>query len=422
MRRILQISLPLIFLCGGFFGSHWLLTHRNKIVPEPTRQFRPVVEVVSVSSATYTPKILSQGRAESSRTMKFHPEISGKVSSLFPGLVPGALINEGQELYQINAQDYRLALIKAESEIATANTAITNAFAQIASSEANLAQAEAVLLREQAESIVARKEWEILGNAGEPPDLLIRKPQIKEAEASLSSAKAMVNSAIIGSNSGKASLAAANAAKDQALLNISRCNVAAPFDCRVEAVYVDIGSYVAPSMQTLVLQRIDYCEIKVPLSIEEFGFLRIQGPYVSEGKLRALGEVILTSGRNRWGGYLSRINGNVDPLTQTIGVVVRVEEPYKMNQIPLRFGLHVQAVIQGVSLENIVKLPEIALRRGKYAYIYAQGKLHSKKVELIRREQGYVYVRGLRDDVQVCVTQLDSFIENMPVILAERKQ
>ena len=111
----------------------------------------------------------------------------------------------------------------------------------------------------------------------------------------------------------------------------------------------------------------------------------------------------------------------MDSLTQTIGVVVRVDEPYKKNQVPLRFGLHVQVGIQGIDIKNIVKLPEIALRQGRHVYIYSQGKLRSKKVELIRREQGYVFVRGLEDGAQVCVTQLDSFTENMPVILAERK-
>jgi len=284
-----------------------------------------------------------------------------------------------------------------------------------------MAQVDAVLLREQAESAAARKEWELLGNIGDPPDLLVRKPQIREAKAALNSAKAMVASAIVGSNSGKASLTAAKAAKDQALLNISKCSVTAPFDCRVDAVYVDVGSYVTPSTQTLVLQRTDYCEIKVSLSIEEFGFLGIQDSHVSEAKLKALGEVELISGGNKWGGYLSRIKGDVDPLTQTVGVVVRADEPYKKNQIPLRFGLHVQAAIQGNAIKNTVRLPEIALRRGGHVYIYTQGKLHSEKVELIRREQGYVYIRGLEDDAQVCVTQLDSFIENMPVILAEKK-
>ena len=421
MRRVLQISLPLIILGGGFYGAHWLLTNRNKVAPEPTQQFRPIVEVVSVKSETFKPKIISQGKAEPSRMMNFHPEISGKISSLLLGLVSGALISEGQILYQIDDQDYRLALIRSESEIATAKAAITNAFAQIASSEAKLAQADAVLLREQAESVASRKEWELLGNIGEPPDLVIRKPQLQEAKAALKSARAMLDSAVIGSNSGKASLSAAKAAKDQALLNISRCSVTAPFDCRVDAVYVDVGSYVTPSTQTLVLQRTDFCEIKVPLSIEEFEFLGIQDSHASEASLRALGEVVLTSGRNRWDGYLSRIKGDVDSLTQTIGVVVRVNEPYKKNQVPLRFGLHVQVGIQGVDIKNIVKLPEIALRQGRHVYIYSQGKLRSKKVELIRREQGYVYVRGLEDGVQVCVTQLDSFTENMPVVLAERK-
>ena len=422
MRRALQISLPLVILAVGFLGAYWLLSNRKKVTPEPTELFKPVVEVVTVKSEVYIPLINSQGRVAPGRTINFNPEISGKISSVAPSLVSGTLVEKGQKLYQIDDRDYRIALIKADSETIAAQAAITNAFAQIASSKARVVQAVAALSGEEAEALAARKEWELLGKVGMPPDLLVRKPQIREAEAALTAAKAMVEAAIVGSSSAKASLTAANAAKEQVILNISRCTVKAPFDSRIDVVDVDVGSYVTPSMSTLVLQRIDYCEIMVPLSAEEFGFLGVNSTGASESILRSLGRATLISDHHNWNGYLTRINGDIDPLTQTIGVVVRVDQPYTAPPAPLRFGLFVKAVIRGVPIKKVVRLPETALRVGGCIYIHGQGKLYSSKVEVIRREQGYIYVRGVPDGVQACITQLDSFEENMPVILTREKQ
>jgi len=421
MRRALQISLPLIILGVGVYGAHWLLTNRQKVIPAPTEPFMPIVEVVAVTAETYTPQISSQGRVEPGRTIKFNPEISGRISSVASNLAEGLLVRKGQKLYQIDDRDYRTALIKADSDIASSQAAITNAFAQISSSKARMAQAAVMLEKEEAEALAARKEWQLLGKTEPPPDLLVRKPQIKEAEANLASAKAMVEAAIIGSTSGIAALAAANAAKDQAALNVSRCVVNAPFDSRVDSVNVDIGSYVAPSITALVLQRIDQCEIKLPLSVREFDFLGVGDPSVSGPMLRALGDVTLSSGQHNWSGYLSRVNGDIDSLTQTISVVAKVNSPYEKDPVPLRFGLFVKAAIRGAPIKEVVQLPETALRGESDVYIYNHGKLYSSKVEVIRREHEYIYVRGLPDGEQVCITQLDSFKEKMPVILAHEE-
>jgi RND family efflux transporter MFP subunit len=421
MRRVLQISLPLIILGVGVYGAHWLLTNRQKVIPEPTEPFMPIVEVIAVTAETYTPQISSQGRVEPGRTIKFNPEISGRISSVASNLAEGLLVRKGQKLYQIDDRDYRTALIKADSDIASSQAAITNAFAQISSSKARMAQAAVMLEKEEAEALSARKEWQLLGKTENPPDLLVRKPQIKEAEANLASAKAMAEAAVIGSTSGIAALAAANAAKDQAALNVSRCVVKAPFDSRVDSVNVDIGSYVAPSIAALILQRIDQCEIKLPLSVREFDFLGVGDPSVSGPMLRALGDVTLSSGQHNWSGYLSRVNGDIDSLTQTISVVAKVDSPYEKDPVPLRFGLFVKAAIRGAPIKEVVQLPETALRGESDVYIYNHGKLHSSKVEIIRREHGFIYVRGLPDGERVCVTQLDSFKEKMPVILAREE-
>ena len=146
------------------------------------------------------------------------------------------------------------------------------------------------------------------------------------------------------------------------------------------------------------------------------------GPSVSSAMLRALGEVTLSSGQYNWSGYLSRVNGDIDSLTQTISVVAKVDSPYEKDPTPLRFGLFVKAAIQGVPIKEVVQLPETALRGESDVYMYNHGKLHSSKVEIIRHEHGFIFVRGLPDGERVCITQLDSFKEKMPVILAHEEQ
>lgn len=418
MRSTLQILLPLIILGSGAFGAFWLLENRKQIAPDPVAPFRPTIEVIRAESGVYVPLIYSQGSVESGRTIEFGPEVSGRIVSLAEGIASGELVNKGQRLYEIDDRDYQLALRKAESEIASAEAAITNASAQVASSKAQAAQAEAVLSTEKAEALAASQEWLLLGREGDPPDLLVRKPQINEALAAIVSAKAQANAAMIRSRTGEAALKAAEATKDQALLDIDRCTVKAPFGARISRISIDVGSSVSPSAPALILQRTDYCEIKIPLSSKDFELLGLRTGGLTEAKT----EVVLISGRHSWRGYLTRIYGAVDPLTQTLSVVARVDNPYHANNEPLRFGLLIKAAIKGTPRPDVYRIPETALRDNQQVFLYKQEKLSSLKVEVVRHERGQVYVLGLKDGQQVCVTQLDSFQESMEVILAREPE
>jgi RND family efflux transporter MFP subunit len=223
---------------------------------------------------------------------------------------------------------------------------------------------------------------------------------------------------MIRSRTGESALKAAEATKDQALLDIDRCIVAAPFDARISRISIDVGSSVASTAPALTLQRTDYCEIKIPLSSEDFELLGFRAGKLTQAKP----EVVLISGRHSWNGYLTRIYGDVDPLTQTLSVVARVNKPYDANKEPLRFGLLLKVAIKGAPLSNVYRIPETALRDNQQVFLYKQEKLSSLKVEIVRHERGQAYVLGLKEGQQVCVTQLDSFQESMEVVLAREPE
>ena len=79
----------------------------------------------------------------------------------------------GEVLIRIDDADYRLARVRAESQVASAQQA---------------------LIREQAEAELARQDWEELGTGAASP-LALREPQLAQAQASLEAARSQLRDA-----------------------------------------------------------------------------------------------------------------------------------------------------------------------------------------------------------------------------------
>ena len=70
--------------------------------------------------------------------------------------------------------------------------------------QAAVAQAQTLLVRETRESELARREWEKYGE-GEPNPLVLREPQLAEAEAAVKSAEATRYQRCVGAPGGTVS-------------------------------------------------------------------------------------------------------------------------------------------------------------------------------------------------------------------------
>ena len=231
---------------------------------------------------------------------------------------------------RIDEEDHRLNLRQAEADILSAKASMTSGLAQVANAQAQARQAEARLAAEQAEAEAANEEWRLLGKTGNPPALLSRQPQIREARSAITAALALVDSAA-GIESGKASLAAAEAAKERALLDLKRCIIRAPFDARVVRSMVDLASTVSPSGPVAVLQRIDFAEVRLPLSRRQMTLLGS----ISEAKKYP---IHLTNGTQKWSAKFERMLGEVDAATHTQSVIALVANPYTSGNATLEFG------------------------------------------------------------------------------------
>jgi RND family efflux transporter MFP subunit len=380
-----KILIPLVIIILGITGMVILLKahpEAEQIAPEV---YKPLVrsQTVSISGAQIT--ITSQGTVEPRTQSSVLAQVGGQVVSVSPHFAPGGYFKKGEVMLSIDPSDYRLAKIKAELLVA---------------------QAELRLAREQEEAKLAKEEWEKTGS-GEASDLVLRKPQLKEAEASLN---------------------AAQAGLEQTRLNLGRTEIKAPYDCRVRTKNADEGSVVNPGAPVAIVYAIDFAEIRLPLPDADLAFIETAG--LSGAKRNThLPEVELTgvfAGKSHsWHGKIVRMEGEIDPRSRMVHVVARVDDPYGQRSgdgnYPLSVGMFVTANISGRKYDGVVSIDRAALRGSNTVWVIDdENKLHLREIEILRQEKGRVLVSaGLRDGEKICLTALDAVTDGMEVKVQE---
>lgn len=424
MRRALQIILPILIVGSGGYGAAWLVMNRKAIKPTSQERFRPYVQGVVVKLGNYRPVIRSQGSVMPHMEAGLSAEVTGRIILMSPKLVVGGLFGEGDELLRIDSKNYELTQRQALARIDTARAGITNALAQVSGARSQIAQAEARIFKEEAEASAALSEWRLLGRAGNPPGLLVRVPQLKEARAALDSANALLKAAKAKRNSEEAELRAAQAAEELASTNVVRCIVRAPFNGRVASRHVGEGQVVSPAMVLAQLQSIDFAEIRLALPLKEFAFLEMDNAF-SGGVDVANGPKVWIKpsygGDREWTGQVVRSLGEVDSGTRMMAIVAQVKNPYiHKDGSALSFGMFVAAKIFGRSLKDVVVLPRNVLRGGATVHVLAKGKLSERNVKVAWSTREVVVIKeGLKAGEQVCLTAVDAFTDGMEVIPGE---
>ena len=204
-------------------------------------------------------------------------------------LAAGGFFEDGEVLLKIDRREYELAVVRARAAIA---------------------QAELKLATEEEEAAVARMEWESLGQ-GEPPPLVVRAPQIAEAEAMLASAEA---------------------AFEQAEYDLERTVVKAPYAGRVREKRVDVGQFVSRGSSIARLYSVDYAEVRLPIPDKDLAYVNLPLAYRGQKERAAGPRVTLMANfagkRHRWQGRIVRTEGEIDPRTRMVQAIAQVDDPY----------------------------------------------------------------------------------------------
>ncbi|MDX1459543.1 MAG: efflux RND transporter periplasmic adaptor subunit, partial [Xanthomonadales bacterium] len=271
--------------------------------------------------------------------------------------------------------------------------------------EANLASRRARLVDEQVRSEQALRDWRNLGRNGEPSDLVLRKPQLQDAEANVQAAEADLQ---------------------KARRDLQRTRISLPYDGLIREKRVDLGQYVTPGTPLGLSLAIDTAEVRLPLAKDDIPFLDL--PEVAEGSDAVFPEVKLTSAEgssvSQWRARIIRTEGVVDENSRVIYAVAEVPDPYGLlgvsDQPELRFGTFVRAEIAGRDAGRVIVLPRGVLRAdGTVLVANDERKLEIRPVEVLRAQPQTIWVgSGLEDGELVVTTTLDAPVPGTDVAIA----
>jgi RND family efflux transporter MFP subunit len=381
--RVFKILVPLLILLGG--GAAWLYYMETAPIMEkkiPSR-LEAVVETQSARVEDAGIRISAMGTVTAARTVTLKAQVAGAVLETRDALVPGSLVAEGETLLVLDPADYRVALQKAQSA---------------------LASAKAALAIEQGNQNIAREEVRVLGqispgSAGQT-DLALRKPQLAQAQATVASAEADLA---------------------QARLNLDRTRINAPFEGMIVDRSVAVGSYVGAQEELVTLAGTDEFWIEAVVPLDVLPLIDASSAQGSPVHVRS------QAGTGTWEGRVLQVRGSLGESSRMASVIVAVPSPLGTRELraPTQLMLddYVHVEIEGRALAGVVKLPRSAVRDKDTVWIDADGILDIRTVSMAWKDQNHVYVRtGIAPGEHVIISDLATPVQGMAVTMAEAQE
>lgn len=382
-EALLKALLPLVILAVVGAGAALLLFNppeADRAAPPDTRL---MVEVLPLATRDFDIMLESYGTV-APRTRSFlTSEVSGQVQWIAAEFRDGGAFEEGDVLARIDARVYE---------------------ANVRIAEATLMEANQRLVEERARALQAELDWKKLGEAGEAPDLVLRRPQLLAAEARLGSAQA---------------------SRAKALLDLERTEIKAPFDGRVLSKRVDVGQVVAPNQQLAEVYATDYVEIRLPLKNRDLKFIDLPRVTGSENGAQYQLKAVVSSelgGDFSWQGRIVRTEAAIDEAARQLHVIAQIDAPFTQqgDRPPLRIGQYVTARIQGRRLEGKLIVPTSAIYQQSYAYVVEGDVLQRKQVSIGWQDDSQAFIEeGLEAGDFLVTTPLGQIASGTPVRIVD---
>ena len=342
-----------------------------------SRQTAMLVEVVEVDKGTYSPTVVATGSVQPAKDINLSTQVGGEVVKISENFIPGSFVKKGEVLLQINPADYRNTL-------------------QLRKSDLQLAKAD--LSVEMGRQDVARKDYELIGDdlSEENQSLVLREPQLESA---------------------RATVAAAEASVQQALLDLQRTTIRAPFDAHIISRNANVGSQLAPGAELGRLVGMEEYWVIANVPVSKVNWLSFAEKEKNSGSdVKIIIDTTVPNGQYREG-KLFRLVGALDDQTRLARVIVSVDDPLVRNTPvdtlpPLMIGTFVEVRIQAREIQDVVRLDRDHLRQGETVWVMKDNQLDIREVEVIFQDAEYAYIRnGLDDNEKVVTTDLSTVVE-----------
>lgn len=302
------------------------------------------VTVIEAVAGTHAAEVVGFAEVRPRWSSSLRAQVSGTLLSVDQGFQPGAQVQAGHILAEIDSTAW---------------------VAEWAAAENRLQLAELTLLREQEEADEARRSWRESGFTGEPDSrLVLREPQIEAARSERDAAKA---------------------ALDWATRQLTFTRIQAPFNGVVTQRHVSRGEAILQGEVVAQIYATDAFELEVP--IPENQWRELPDPVIGVSA-----DVVAAEGSGRWQATIVRQGAAIDPATRMRTLYLTVVNPL-MADTPLWPGTFVEVYVQGRAIDGLLELPEgVLTRKGYVWYVDDAEQLNRFEATPQFTREGRVYI------------------------------
>ena len=253
--------LPLLILLLAGAGAASLIATKPEPKPVAVAERAWLVSTTGVQPARYTPSVTLYGRIESLWSSELTAAVSADVQEV--AVVEGERVNKGDVLVRLDDRDERLELLQREAELKQAEARITT---EITRHKANLeALPREKSLLSLTRSEVSRLQDLVKKKVGAQSALDTARQALEKQAIALSLRQQSVDEHAARLAEVEAARDRAEALRDQALLELERATVLAPFNGRIAGVLVSPGRRVRTGDPLVSLYDTDALEIRAQL-------------------------------------------------------------------------------------------------------------------------------------------------------------
>ena len=278
----------------------------------------PLMVSMAPAISMDTPVVITTyGNTQDKESVDIVPQVSGQLMNIY--FQEGAIVTNGQPLFQIDPRDYATRVQQAEGMIAADKSALDLARLTLTRNQPLLEK-----------RLISQEMFDTISN------------KVTSLEAQLGIDQA---------------------ALEQARLNLSRCLLVSPLDGICSKRYVDAGNLVGAGVSRLTNIR-NYSPLRLECTLSEQYLPQIRNA-MAAGPIPI--EITPRGDTNHYPGTLTFIDNAVDPMTGTI--LLRGEVPNPNRALWAKQFVDIKIIES--SIPNAILVPESSVQFGKDgAYLY----------------------------------------------------
>ena len=357
IRFIVKIVLPVCLILAGIAGWIYFKSKQPKMKRKPPKKHSIVVKTVPTHKKNHRISIHAMGTIIPDRQVILKSRISGEIVYISPDFVQGKVIKKGKTIVKIDDSDYKINVLKAESA---------------------LLKALSLFAIEQGNQKIAKQELKLINkalvNKIRETDLALRKPQLAQAKALVDNARADLK---------------------KAKLNMARTKIITPFNAMILTKNIDIGSLVNVQGPIATIIAVDAYKIKTLIPPDMLGDIKINEKTGSKALVHS------QYSDHTWQGKVIGTTGEITNKSRMAGIIVLVKAPLGLQRknttkplVPMLLNDHVDVHIFGKTLKDVFCIPRAILRDNNTLWIFDNGTLKIKKVNIVWKEKDMVYIKS----------------------------